>query len=231
MSENRNNQILTIDTIYIVFFSMYYILPSVSAKFTFLFPLALVFVYIVIGTIRNGMKLSTIIVRYLFLIAFISFLYMILTDASSIAADVSDRGLKRFLSKYYQMAMMFFPLLFLKRIIDFSSFRVKKLVLIFSYALFAYVMYITIQELRINPNVTRAWAGFEENSPNNVANYHLSSVSNLFYRLSSCRLSLFFSAFQYLVLEVPPYKAHSNRKSLLRFRVTYTLHNGQILVG
>ena len=130
MSENRNNQILTIDTIYIVFFSMYYILPSVSAKFTFLFPLALVFVYIVIGTIRNGMKLSTIIVRYLFLIAFISFLYMILTDASSIAADVSDRGLKRFLSKYYQMAMMFFPLLFLKRIIDFSSFRVKKLVLI-----------------------------------------------------------------------------------------------------
>ena len=62
-------------------------------------------------------------------------------------------------------------------------------------------------------------------------NYHLSSVSNLFYRLSSCRLSLFFSAFQYLVLEVPPYKAHSNRKSLLRFRVTYTLHNGQILVG
>ena len=172
MSENRNNQILTIDTIYIVFFSMYYILPSVSAKFTFLFPLALVFVYIVIGTIRNGMKLSTIIVRYLFLIAFISFLYMILTDASSIAADVSDRELKRFLSKYYQMAMMFFPLLFLKRIIDFSSFRVKKLVLIFSYALFAYVMYITIQELRINPNVTRAWAGFEENSPNNVANYY-----------------------------------------------------------
>ena len=108
MSENRNNQILTIDTIYIVFFSMYYILPSVSAKFTFLFPLALVFVYIVIGTIRNGMKLSTIIVRYLFLIAFISFLYMILTDASSIAADVSDRELKRFLSKYYQMAMMFY---------------------------------------------------------------------------------------------------------------------------
>jgi len=172
MSENRNNRILTIDTIFIVFFSMYYILPSVSAKFTFLFPFALVFVYIVIGTIRNGMKLSTIIVKYLFLIAFISFLYMILTDASSIAADVSDRGLKRFLSKYYQMAMMFFPLLFLKRIIDFSPFRVKKIVLIFSYALFAYVMLFTIQELRINPNITRAWAGFEENSANNVANYY-----------------------------------------------------------
>lgn len=171
MSENRNNRILTIDIIFIVFFSMYYILPSVSAKFTFLFPLTLVFVYIAIDTMRSDMKLSTIIARYLFIIALISFLYMVLTDATSIATDVSGRGLKRFLSKYYQLAMMFLPLLFLKRIVD-SSYRMKKFVLIFSYVLFAYVMLITKQELIINPNVTRTWAGFEENSANNVANYY-----------------------------------------------------------
>lgn len=172
MSDNRNNQILTIDMIFIVFFAIYYILPSFSGKITFLFPLALIFIYISIGTMRNDMKLSTVIARYLIIIALISFLYMILTDANSIAADVSSRGIKRFFSKYYQMAMMFFPLLFLKQIIDFSSYRVKKVVLVFSYVLIAYVMLITIQELIINPNVTRAWAGFEESSANNVANYY-----------------------------------------------------------
>ena len=62
-------------------------------------------------------------------------------------------------------------------------------------------------------------------------NYHLSSVSKLFCRLLSCRLSQYFSAFQYLVLEAQPYKVHSNQKSLSHFRVTYILHSGQILVG
>ncbi len=172
MSDNRNNRILTIDTIFIIFFAIYYILPSFSAKFTFFYPLALALIYIVIDTMRHDMKLSTIVARYLIIIAIISFLYMVLTDATSIATDVSGRDLKRFLSKYYQMAMMFLPLLFLKRIVDFSSYRVKKVVLVFSYVLIAYVMLITMQELIINPNVTRAWAGFEESSENNVGNYY-----------------------------------------------------------
>lgn len=172
MSDNRNNRILTIDTIFLVFFTIYYILPSFSAKISFLFPLALIFIYISIDAMRNDMKLSTVIVRYLIIITLISFLYMVLTDANSIANDVSNRDLKRFLSKYYQMIMMFFPLFFLKRIVVFFSYRVKKAVLIFSYILIAYVMFITMKELIINPNVTRAWAGFEESSANNIANYY-----------------------------------------------------------
>lgn len=172
MSDNRNNQILTIDTIFLIFFAMYYILPSFSEKFTFLYPLAGALIYIAIDTMRYDMKLSTVIARYLIIIGIISLLYMVLTDASSIATDVSGRGLKRFLSKYYQMAMMFLPLLFLKRVVDFSSYRVKKVILVFSYVLIAYVMLITMQELIINPNVTRAWAGFEESSANNVGNYY-----------------------------------------------------------
>ena len=77
MSDNRNNRILTIDTIFIILFAIYYILPSFSTKFTFLYPLAVALIYIAIDTMRHDMKLSTIIAKYLIIIAIISFLYMV----------------------------------------------------------------------------------------------------------------------------------------------------------
>ena len=172
MNSDRNKQIFTIDFLIVIIFAFYYILPSVSEKYSFLLPLALGYVYILFNVMRKDMKLSIVIVKYFAVITFVALLYMLLTDASSIAADVSGRGLKRFLSKVYQMTMMFFPLYFLKRIVNNLSYKGKKILLICSYTLIAYVILTTMRELIVDPDITRAWAEFEESSTDNIANYY-----------------------------------------------------------
>lgn len=172
MSNEKNNSIFIIDFIFTGLFALYYILPSFSTKYNFLIPLSLGLVYIFIDIIRNNLNISVAVIKYLAVIAFIALLYMLLTDATSISADVSNSGLKRFLSKFSQMFMMFLPLLFLKRITDNSSYTIKKIIIFCSYALILYVMTVTVRELFVNPDITRAWAEFEESSTGNVANYY-----------------------------------------------------------
>lgn len=171
MSNEKNNSIFTIDFIFTGFFALYYILPSLSTKYNFLIPLTLGLLYIFLDAVRNNLNIS-VVVKYLAIIAFIALLYMLLTDASSISADVANSGLKRFLSKFSQMFMMFLPLLFLKRNIDNSSYRIKKIIIFCSYAFILYVVTITMRELFVNPDITRAWAEFEESSTGNIANYY-----------------------------------------------------------
>lgn len=103
-----------------------------------------------------------------------------------------------------------------------------------------YTVFEIIDEKQLIPEYLMLWfsrpefdryARFKSHGSVREVIIYLSSVSKLFCRLLSCRLSQSFSAFQYLLLEAQPYKVHSNRKSLSRFRVTYILHSGQILVG
>ena len=132
-------------------------------------PLGVGVVYLFIYSLRNNV---TEIVKYLAVIAFVAFLYMILTDTSTISSETSSIELKRFLSKFYQMFMMFMPLLFLKTMIDSASRQQKTLVLSISLLLITYVVITTAGELASNPNVTRDWSGFAESSGNNVASYY-----------------------------------------------------------
>lgn len=171
---NRENKyrFLSINSIIILIFACYYILPAVSAKYSFFIAIALGLGYVFLTAFQNKMKISTTVVSYIVLIAVIAFLYMILTDASSIASDVTNRGMKRFMSKFYQMGMMFLPILFLKWAVSHASHTEKKIILAVSYFLIIYVIYITMKELIINPDITRAWGEFGESSTNNVANYY-----------------------------------------------------------
>lgn len=172
MINSKKMSIGVIDSIIVIIFAMYYIVPSISAKYTFIVPLLLGFAYIVFLTIQNNLKIPTVIIKYILLIAFISLVYMIFTDASSIAQEVTNHGVKRFLSKFYQIFMMFFPIMLLSRVKKNLTIRQKKFVLLISYFLFGYVMLITMKELSLNPNITRSWSEFAESSSNNVGNYY-----------------------------------------------------------
>lgn len=168
----NDKRINPIDIIFIMIFLLFYLLPSISSKYDFSYFLALGVLYLGVCIINDGMTISRQRAKYVILIVFIALLYMLLTDASSIASDVSNRGLKRFISKFYQMFMTFMPLLFLNRMSERASIKQKKIVLVFSYILFGYVMLVTLRELVINPNITRTWAEFEESSSGNIANYY-----------------------------------------------------------
>lgn len=172
MSRVNRHNFLSINSFIILIFACYYILPAASAKYSFLVATALGFGYVCLTVFQNKMKISKTVLFYIFLIVVIAFLYMILTDSSSIASDVTNRGMKRFMSKLYQMGMMFLPILFLKWAVLYASKIEKKTIIAISYSLIIYVVYTTMQQLTINPNITRAWAEFAESGTNNVANYY-----------------------------------------------------------
>jgi len=161
-----------IDFIVIIIFELYYIMPSVSAEYNFVLPIILGISYIVFQVIKNDMKISTEIVKYLSLITFIAILYTLLIKTITISAEASNGTLKMFLSKFYQLFMMFIPVLFLKKMMNYASLRQKKYILASSYALFGYVIVLTMRELIINPNITRSWGEAAGASGNNIANYY-----------------------------------------------------------
>lgn len=172
MKNNMKISSSVIDIIVIIMFAAYYILPSVSSKYTFMVPLLLGIVYIAFIVILDSMKISTVIIKYTLLIVFIALVYMLFTDASSIAQDVTNRGAKRFISKFYQIFMMFFPILLLNRAEKNFTLKQKKFVLLVSLFLYGYVMLTTAKELTLNPNITRSWSEFSESSTNNIGNYY-----------------------------------------------------------
>lgn len=172
MIKGKGIKMGVIDTIITIAFALYYIIPSISANYTFILPLVLGFAYIAFFTIKNNMKISKTIVKYIFLIAFIALIYMLFTDANSIAQDVASRGTKRFLSKFYQIFMMFLPILLLYRTEKNLTIKQKKIVLVISYLLYSYIMIITMKELMVDANITRSWSEFAESSSNNIGNYY-----------------------------------------------------------
>ena len=94
--------------------TIYYIVPGMQAIFPFYFFLVIEIFYSFYLISINKVNTREIC-KFVTLIFFIALLYALLTDAASIAQNVSHRSLKRFLSKFMQYSCMFFPLLFFKR--------------------------------------------------------------------------------------------------------------------
>lgn len=157
----------------IILFSTYYILPKVSASVNAIVILAACAGYIALCCYWDGMRLKKETLKYILLVILISFLYMVLTDTKTISLDASNRDMKQFLSKAYQMGLTFLPILFYTRFHKYSSYLQKKLLIGSAGLLFAYVVANTTSALMINPNITRSWAGFSESAGDNIGSYAL----------------------------------------------------------
>lgn len=153
----------------IIYLFAAYLVPSVSMGSTVLLLLLLAYcAYIVF----IDPKMFATVAIPLMLIFLLAAAYALLTDAASIASDVSNRVLKRFISKTYQYVTLYFPAILFIRICRIASDAQKKLFVIVGNALMVYVIITTWLFLLENPEATRHWQDFDENAEQDVANYY-----------------------------------------------------------
>ena len=153
----------------IIYLCVAYLVPSFSLGSTMLLLLLLVYcVYMVF----IDPDMFTAVVVPLLLIAFLAAAYALLTDASSIAEDVSNRELKRFISKLYQYVSLYFPALLFVRINRIATKTQKQIFVAVGIALMVYVIISTWLFLLENPDATRHWDDFDENAELDVANFY-----------------------------------------------------------
>lgn len=187
MKENQG--LNSVDFCVVVLFSAYYLLPAISARFNETMVLAMVMCYIALCCFLNGMKLAKETLKYILLVVMISIMYVLLTDTKTIAMDASNRGMKRFLSKVFQLGCTFLPVLFSKRFLLRASRRQKRILLCCNAVMIAYVVSNTTLALMTNPNITRSWSGFSEAAESNIGSYAL--VYAVPFLIVLCVLSYF----------------------------------------
>ena len=153
----------------ILFLFALYLVPSFSMGSTMLLLLLLAYcVYIVL---IDSEMFSPVVVP-LVLIMLLAAAYAMLTEASSIAENVSDREFKRFISKIYQYTTIYFPAILFVRIHRIASLKQKKFFAGVGILLMVYVIITTWLFLLENPGATRHWEDFDENAEQDVANYY-----------------------------------------------------------
>ncbi len=154
----------------VIFFGLYYLLPSMSVEINFLIPLFLAIGYSVL--VANGDKeIAYFIGKLLVCAALISLLYLVLVETSTISIHASNYTIKRFFSKFNQMTMFFFPIVIFERVTKKATLRQKQFVAIVYIAIFAYVAINTTIELLSNEDATRAWALFSELNSEDIGTY------------------------------------------------------------
>ena len=165
----KKNKLATLEFVFIILLFAIYLLPNVSIGSTILMGILVVYsVYIFF--FDRGMY--DMVVTMLLLIAMLAVAYAMLTDANSIAQTVSNRTLKRFISKFYQYICLYFPAILFVHVNRKASLKQKRLLMIISIVMIAYVMFTTWMFLLENPNATREWENFEDNADKGVANYY-----------------------------------------------------------
>lgn len=153
----------------ILFLFALYLVPSFAMGSTTLLLLLLAYcVYIVL---IDSEMFSPVVVP-LVLITLLAVAYAMLTDASSIAENVSDREFKRFISKLYQYTTIYFPAILFVRIHRIATPKQKKFFASVGILLMVYVIITTWLFLLKNPEATRHWEDFDENAEQDVANYY-----------------------------------------------------------
>jgi hypothetical protein len=155
----------------IVFFSAYYILPAVSNILPIAFFTILALAYVGLIFLTNKQHHIFILV-FLFLVVWISSMYFLLTQTSTISTSVDNFQFKRFMSKFFQYFLMFFPAIPAIRILTCANKNQQKLILAIISVLIIFVILITMRELKINPDITRTWDSEAEKTSENVASYY-----------------------------------------------------------
>ena len=153
----------------IVYLLTVYLIPSASIGSTVLLLLLLAYCAYIVFV---DPKMFSPVIIPLLLIVFLAAAYAMLTDASSIAEDVSNRELKRFISKTYQYVTLYFPAILFVRISRIATPTQKKLFSGVGIIMMVYVVITTWLFLQENSNATRHWEDFSENAELDIANYY-----------------------------------------------------------
>lgn len=155
--------------VFVVALLAIYLLPSVSIGTTIILAVILAYCGYLAFSDKN---LLPTIVATMSLICILAFFYALLTDASSIAQNVSNRELKRFVSKVYQYTTIYFPAILYIRVHKTATKSQKRFLVVAGMLLMLYVIVTTWVFLDSNPDATREWESFDETASQGVANYY-----------------------------------------------------------
>ena len=141
--------------------TIYFIVPGVAAMFPFYVFLFIEILYSSYLILKSHVKATTFL-KFAGLIVLVALLYTFLNDAGSISAFVSNRLLKRFISKFMQYSCMFFPLIFLIRFIQSASNKQSKTLIITAIASFVLASIPVLQMIAIDPLAARDFGQEQE---------------------------------------------------------------------
>lgn len=179
-----------IDLVAVIFFSVYYILPSVNGTFNMwlaLFAGIAYFIYVLIKDRKIGISFISIFTA----VTVIAFAFLILTDTKTISATASNRILKIFLSKFSQYFFMYLPGLLLIRTLKTATKEQKNVLLFILTILNVIVVYNTFLVILENPDAVRHWEEFADMEDENIGNYYfVYSVPIVIVGLSVCMVKL-----------------------------------------
>lgn len=155
----------------ILFFSVYYILPSMRVSVNFMLPLMLAILYIGYLWLKDT-TLSRAFIGVFISVVLVAAAYTLLTDTKTISDEGSSAGVKQFVSKFNQYLLMYLPALFFVRINKTANENQKKTLLAIMSALITYVIFETLRELEIDSNAIRRWEQFTDLEDGNIGNYY-----------------------------------------------------------
>ncbi|MBE6802793.1 MAG: O-antigen ligase family protein [Ruminococcaceae bacterium] len=179
-----------IDFAAIIFFSLYYILPSFSGSFNRTLVLFLgigYFLYVLLKDRKIGVSFISIFTA----VTVIAFAFLLLTETKTVAESASNRLLKVFMSKFSQYFFMYLPGLFLIRVLKNANKEQKNALLMLLLVLYIIVLYNTFIVVLENPDAVRSWENFSEMEAENIGNYYfVYSVPIIITGLSVCMARL-----------------------------------------
>ncbi len=179
-----------IDFVAVIFFTVFYILPTVNGKFNtilIMFVGLAYFGYVFLKDQKVGMSFISIFIA----VGVIALAYTLLTDTKTISQAASYRVLKQFLSKLSQYVFMYIPALFLIRTLKTANDKQKKFILALVVVCYTMVIYDTLKVVAENPNIMRQWEAIEGLEDENIGNYYfVYSVPIIMVGLSVCMAKL-----------------------------------------
>lgn len=179
-----------IDLAALIFFSVYYILPSVSGSFNRWLALFAGIAYVIYILIKDR-KIGISFISIFTAVTVVAFAFLILTDTKTIDEGASNRLLKIFFSKFSQYFFMYLPGLLLIRVLKTANKEQKSFLLILLTALYAIVLYNTFTVILENPDAIRHWEEFADMEDENIGNYYfVYSVPIVIVGLSVCMVKL-----------------------------------------
>lgn len=168
--QNADAGLSIIEMIVVIAISAYYILPSMSNAFSTTIQILLAVSYLMYVFFKNGEEQFWIF-TFLCISVFLALLYAIFTDSGTISVSADRYYITRFVSKFYQFLIMFLPAFITMRIAKIASYKQKLFLLIVAGIMIIYIIVATMQEIQINPDITRSWQQEEEATANNIASY------------------------------------------------------------
>ncbi len=160
-----------LEIITVIFFSVYYILPSMRSSVNFMLPLILAIFYIGYLWLKD-VEVSRSFAGVFVCVVIVAAAYTLLTDTKTISGEISGAGVKQLISKINQYLLMYLPALFFVRINKTADEKQKKTLLAVMSVLIIYVIFETLRELEIDSNAIRQWEQFTDLEDSNIGNYY-----------------------------------------------------------